>query len=106
MSDGQRNDRITDPDDVHSASSAALLIYLVDLLEVGEVIGSELSDDAGQQLLELLRLRGTAHNVGVRGDGGLNLQTREEQRERGESERRRPRDCPSAVRSRIQPALQ
>mmetsp|Transcript_38506 Transcript_38506/g.124872 ORF Transcript_38506/g.124872 Transcript_38506/m.124872 type:complete len:218 (-) Transcript_38506:9-662(-) len=54
-------------------AGAARLVRLGDLLEVGEVVGAELVDDAGQQLLQLLRLRLPAHHVGVRRDRRLHL---------------------------------
>lgn len=51
---------------------AILLLQLLrELLQVGQVVGAELIDDAGQNVLQLLRLRGPTHHPCVRRNGGL-----------------------------------
>mmetsp|Transcript_3109 Transcript_3109/g.9817 ORF Transcript_3109/g.9817 Transcript_3109/m.9817 type:complete len:212 (-) Transcript_3109:2310-2945(-) len=52
---------------------AARLVRLGHLLQVGQVVGSELVDDARKQVLQLLRFGLPAHHIGVCRDGSLHL---------------------------------
>jgi hypothetical protein len=45
----------------------------VDFLQILEVIGAQLVDDAGEQVLQLLGLASTADDIRVSGNRGLDL---------------------------------
>jgi len=53
------------------------LVLLCNLLQILKVVRAELVDDAGEELLELLRLRGSADDICVCRDGCLNFRVEE-----------------------------
>jgi len=55
----------------------SLSIGGIDLLQILQVIRSQLSDDTREEILELLGLSVTTDNIGVGSDGGLNLRVNE-----------------------------
>merc|ERR1711988_1731126 len=58
---------------ISSILGGPALVLLSDLLEVGKGVGTELIDDAGKQLLQLLGLGRATDDVGVGCYGSLHL---------------------------------